>query len=43
MVLVCNTGLRAYESQLMLKELGVTNTVNVQGGMVAMHKIGADI
>ncbi len=42
-VLVCNTGLRAYESQLMLKELGVTNTVNVQGGMVAMHKIGADI
>lgn len=42
-VLVCNTGLRAYESQLLLTRLGVANTVSVQGGMVAVHKIGTDI
>ncbi|WP_353119792.1 FAD-dependent oxidoreductase [Nitratidesulfovibrio sp.] len=42
-VLVCNTGLRAYDAQLMLAKEGMTNTVSVQGGMVAMNKIGADI
>lgn len=42
-VLVCNTGLRSFESQLILRNLGVKNTKSVAGGMVATHKIGADI
>lgn len=42
-VLVCNTGLRSFESQLILRNAGIGNTKSVAGGMVATHKIGADI
>jgi rhodanese-related sulfurtransferase len=42
-MLVCNTGLRSFESQLILDRLGLTNTKSVAGGMVAIHKIGGDI
>lgn len=42
-MLVCNTGLRSFESQLILDRLGLDNTRSVAGGMVAVHKIGGDI
>lgn len=42
-VLVCNTGLRSYESQLILEHHGLANTRSVAGGMVAVHKIGEEL
>ena len=42
-VLVCNTGLRSYEAQLILDELGVHNTRSVTGGMSGVGRIGLDI
>lgn len=41
--LVCNTGLRAYESQLILARHGITNTTNVMGGMQAAVKMGLKV
>ncbi|MBQ9104553.1 MAG: FAD-dependent oxidoreductase [Mailhella sp.] len=38
--LVCNTGTRAYEAQLKLRELGI-ETVNAAGGFNALRKRGA--
>lgn len=43
LVLVCNTGLRSYEAQLILDELGVHNTRSVAGGMSGVGRIGLDI
>ncbi|KIX11649.1 FAD-dependent oxidoreductase [Dethiosulfatarculus sandiegensis] len=37
-VLVCNSGVRSYESQLILKAKGYTNTVNLGGGMATMNR-----
>lgn len=42
-VLVCNTGARSYEAQVILDEHGVDDVVNVQGGMAALKKYGLDI
>ena len=42
-VLVCNTGARSYEAQIMLADKGFTNIVNVQGGMAAIKKYGVDV
>lgn len=42
-VLVCNTGARSYEAQIMLTEKGYTNVVNVHGGMAAIKKYGVDV
>jgi len=39
-VLTCNTGLRSYESQLILKKNGFTNTLNTMGGMQSALKMG---
>ncbi len=39
--LVCNTGTRAYEAQLKLRELGI-ETVNAAGGFNALRKRGDD-
>ena len=38
--IICNTGLRAYDSLLMLAKEGVTNVVNSTGGMQAVTKMG---
>ncbi|MDL2285749.1 FAD-dependent oxidoreductase [Desulfovibrio sp. OttesenSCG-928-F07] len=42
-VLICNTGLRSYEAQLIMTELGVNNTVSVYGGMSGVGRLGLDI
>jgi len=42
-VLICNTGVRSYEAQLILKEHGYTNTYNLQGGMAGIKEWGLDI
>ena len=41
-VLVCNTGARSYEAQIMLTEKGYKDVTNVQGGMAAIKKYGID-
>ncbi len=42
-VLVCNTGARSYEAQIMLTEKGYTDVTNVHGGMAAIKKYGVDV
>lgn len=42
-ILVCNTGVRSYEAQLNLFELGYDRNVTVQGGMAFLKKWGMDI
>lgn len=42
-ILICNTGARSYEAQLILKNRGYQNTYNVQGGMVSIKNWGLDI
>lgn len=42
-VLVCNTGVRSFEAQLNLREMGVSNTESVQGGMALLKKWGMEI
>lgn len=42
-VLVCNTGVRSYEAQLNLRELGRDDTLSVEGGMAALKKGGFKI
>ncbi|SPD73243.1 FAD-dependent pyridine nucleotide-disulfide oxidoreductase [uncultured Desulfobacterium sp.] len=41
--LVCNTGVRSYEAQLILNQEGFKETYNVQGGMAGLKKFGADL
>ncbi|BBO80357.1 pyridine nucleotide-disulfide oxidoreductase [Desulfosarcina ovata subsp. sediminis] len=43
LILVCNTGVRSYEAQLNLKEMGLDDPVSVQGGMVTLNKCGLDL
>ena len=38
--LICNTGLRAYDSELILTRNGYTDVVNCMGGMQAVQKMG---
>ena len=38
--LICNTGLRAYDAELILAKHGITDVVNTMGGMQAAGKIG---
>ncbi|WP_291328026.1 FAD-dependent oxidoreductase [Desulfovibrio sp. UCD-KL4C] len=42
-VLVCNTGGRSYEAQIMLDGLGFDQVVNTQGGMAVIKAWGVDI
>lgn len=39
-LLVCNTGVRSFEAQLNLRELGFDDTLSVQGGMAMLRKYG---
>ena len=43
LVLICNTGVRSYESQLILDYMGVSDTRTLQGGMAAIKEIGLDL
>jgi len=36
MVLICNTGVRSYEAQVTLDEMGIRDTYNLQGGVAAL-------
>ena len=43
LVLICNTGVRSYEAQLNLRDMGMTDPVSVQGGIVTLNKCGLDL
>ena len=42
-VLICNTGARSYEAQIMLTDRGYGDVTNVQGGMAAIKKYGIEL
>jgi rhodanese-related sulfurtransferase len=42
LVLICNTGVRSYETQLNLEEQGITDTVNTAAGMAGLKTWGVD-
>ena len=43
LILVCNSGVRSYEAQIMLDQWGLTRNRNLQGGVGAMKKWGLDL
>ncbi|MBW1780560.1 MAG: FAD-dependent oxidoreductase [Deltaproteobacteria bacterium] len=43
LVLICNTGVRSYEAQVMLDQIGIHETYNLQGGVGALKKWGLDL
>jgi NADPH-dependent 2,4-dienoyl-CoA reductase/sulfur reductase-like enzyme/rhodanese-related sulfurtransferase len=43
LILLCNTGVRSYEAQLYLREMGMSEPVSVQGGIVTLNKCGLDL
>jgi len=43
LILICNTGVRSYEAQLNLREMGIKSPVSLQGGMVTLNKYGVDL
>lgn len=43
LVLLCNTGGRSYEAQVMLDALGFKEVLNTQGGMAVLKAYGVDI
>jgi NADPH-dependent 2,4-dienoyl-CoA reductase/sulfur reductase-like enzyme/rhodanese-related sulfurtransferase len=43
LILVCNTGVRSYEAQIVLDQAGLENCLNLQGGIAALKKLGLDI
>jgi rhodanese-related sulfurtransferase len=42
-ILLCNTGVRSYEAQLNLREMGMDEPRSVQGGIVTLNKCGLDL
>ncbi|GAB6096034.1 FAD-dependent oxidoreductase [Desulfatiferula olefinivorans] len=42
-VLVCNTGMRSYEAQLNLREMGIDTSQSIEGGMKMLQTWGLDI
>ncbi|MBI4768069.1 MAG: FAD-dependent oxidoreductase [Deltaproteobacteria bacterium] len=40
LVLVCNSGVRSYEAQIVLDQEGITNTLNLAGGIAAVKWAG---
>ena len=42
LVLICNTGVRSYETQLNLNEQGITDNVNAGAGMAGLKTWGVD-
>ena len=43
LVLICNTGVRSYEAQVTLDQVGIRDTYNIQGGVAALKKWGLDL
>jgi NADPH-dependent 2,4-dienoyl-CoA reductase/sulfur reductase-like enzyme/rhodanese-related sulfurtransferase len=43
LVLICNTGVRSYEAQVTLDQVGIQDTYNIQGGVAAFKKWGLDL
>jgi len=43
LVLICNSGVRSYEAMRQLEREGITNTVNLAGGVAAVKKWGEPI
>lgn len=43
LILVCNSGARSYEAQVMLDQWGLTRNRNLQGGVGAMKKMGLEL
>lgn len=43
LILVCNTGGRSYEAQLILADNGITNTRNLEGGMGVLKRWGLEL
>jgi len=41
-VLICNTGVRSYEAQITLDQMGIRDSYNLQGGVAAIRKLGLD-
>ncbi len=42
-VLICNTGVRSYEAQVTLDQMGIKDSYNLQGGVAALKKWGLDL
>ncbi len=42
LVLVCNSGVRSYEAQILLDEAGIKNTLNLAGGVAGIKWAGLD-
>ena len=42
-VLICNTGVRSYEAQIILDQMGIKDTFNLQGGVAALRRLGLDL
>ncbi|MBW1786794.1 MAG: FAD-dependent oxidoreductase [Deltaproteobacteria bacterium] len=42
-VLICNTGVRSYEAQIILDEAGIGDSYNLQGGVAALRKLGLEL
>ncbi|MCD6319271.1 MAG: FAD-dependent oxidoreductase [Candidatus Desulfofervidaceae bacterium] len=42
-VIICNTGMRSYEIQLLLDKIGISQTFNLRGGMAALKMTGIDL
>ena len=43
LILICNTGVRSYEAQLNLRDMGKVDPVSVQGGIVTLKECGLDL
>jgi rhodanese-related sulfurtransferase len=43
LILVCNTGVRSYEAQLNLRQLGRQNHRTLEGGVVSLKKSGVEV
>jgi len=43
LVLICNTGVRSYEAQITLDQMGIKDSYNLQGGIAAVKKWGIDL
>jgi rhodanese-related sulfurtransferase len=43
LVLICNTGVRSYEAQVFLDQVGLRDSHNLQGGMAALKKWGLEL
>jgi len=43
LILLCNTGVRSYEAQLNLREMGMEEPLSVQGGIVTLKECGLDL